>query len=108
MSRSAFGEPSSRTKDIATSGLIMAQRRQGHVIGFALIVLFSSCQAQAPGEARRSSAKIEASKSCGRQNQKDQADMAFVPPGEFLMGSDADDSERICKIFGWNTDEKQL
>src|SRR5437762_1088283 len=94
---------------LSLAELDMAWPVQGHVVTLALTVLFSSCHAQVPGEAQQpSSTKIDAAKSCGKPNPKDHADMAFVTAGEFLMGSDADDIDRIWKMFGWNADEKQF
>src|SRR4051812_16920522 len=36
-----------------------------------------------------------------RKNQKDGAEMAWVPAGEFLMGADSSEIDRLWKRYGW-------
>jgi formylglycine-generating enzyme required for sulfatase activity len=42
-----------------------------------------------------------------RVNPIDGAEIVFVPPGEFLMGSDADEIDRIWRRFNWPDEWKQ-
>src|SRR5262245_38496264 len=43
-----------------------------------------------------------------RTNAKGGREMAFIPPGEFLMGSDAEEIDRIWKKFAWKDEEKKF
>lgn len=42
-----------------------------------------------------------------RTNSVDNAELVFIPPGEFIMGSDAEEIVEIWKKLNWNNDEKQ-
>jgi len=40
-----------------------------------------------------------------RLNQIDSADMVYIPPGAFMMGSDAAELDQLWRKFGWPEEE---
>ena len=41
-------------------------------------------------------------------NSIDSAEMVYIFPGEFVMGSDSSEIDQIWKRFSWNNDEKKF
>ena len=87
----------------------MSQSRCGHWVGFLLMVGLTACQRDAARMVPPTVAADAArSRTSGKRiNSIDGAEMVYIPPGELIMGSDADEIDRLWRAFNWNDEEKQ-
>ena len=87
----------------------MSRRRCGRWVGFLLISGLTGCQRDAarivPSTVAADAAQSQTSGK--RTNPIDGAEMVYIPPGDFIMGSDADDIDRLWRKFNWNEEWKQ-
>jgi formylglycine-generating enzyme required for sulfatase activity len=78
-------------------------------VSFFLAVGLSGCQRETTADTPAAAAEASREQNLGpRTNPRDGAEMVLIPPGEFLMGSDPEEIDRIWKQFNWNGDEKQF
>src|SRR5262245_57374376 len=83
----------------------MSQSRCGCWIGFILTVGLGACQSEATAAPAVAAAPIGTGV---RTNPVDGAEMVLIPPGDFLMGSDPEELDRIWKTFHWRQEELQF
>src|SRR5262245_56580272 len=84
----------------------MSGSRCGCWISFILTVGLTGCQREATADTPAVAAKPAPIQNPGpRTNLVDGAEMVFIPPGEFLMGSDQEELDRIWKKFTWRGEE---
>jgi sulfatase modifying factor 1 len=84
----------------------MFQRHHSYLSLLALLIVVN-CQ----GESEIDKSAVTADqqrKSAGRTNPIDGAELVSIPGGEFLMGSDPDELERIWQRFNWDIAEIQF
>lgn len=87
----------------------MLRRFHSRSTVFFLIAALTVCQRETTIDIHRLAADMEHGPNSGnRTNPVDGAEMLFIPPGEFVMGSDPEEIDRIWKRFNWNEDEKQF
>src|SRR5688500_10161621 len=76
------------------------------VAAFYIVLILISLAVSVPGGQFISAAFIDSLNYSVKTNPKDGAQMVFIPAGEFIMGSDAADIERIWKALNWDVTEK--
>lgn len=87
----------------------VSRSRCGYWASFCLLAALTGCQRETTTDPPTVAADTARSQNPGpRTNPIDGAEMVFIPPGEFLMGSDPEEIDRIWKKFNWNGDEKQF
>ena len=73
-----------------------------------LIAALTACQSATTVDRRLAAAGTPTEPySDRRANSVDGAEMVFIPRGEFVMGSDREELDRIWEKFNWDEDEKQ-
>lgn len=89
---------------LATSKLLFAG---GIVLLFILALTLSSLKTDRQGKPAGFKA-ADSLKLVLKTNPKDGAEMVFIPAGEFIMGSDKGDIDRMWKMLDWDDKEKQF
>lgn len=73
-----------------------------------LIAALTACQSENPLDLGVAAAtRADGASDGNRVNGVDGAEMVLIPSGEFVMGSDPEELDRIWKQFNWDEDEKQ-
>lgn len=81
----------------------------GYLATIALSAALIVCQDQAGAENPTDAVEKTVGSSFDlRTNPVDGADMVFIPSGEFVMGSDPEEIDRVWDRFGWDDQEKQF
>src|ERR1051325_10759293 len=84
----------------------MPGSRCGCRVSFILTAALTGCQREGTIDTPAVAAEAAPSRNPGpRTNPVDGAEMVFIPPGEFLMGSDPEELARIWKKFDWRGEE---
>lgn len=82
----------------------MSRNRCYRWTGFFLVLGLIGCQYKSQSDSPIATATRSQNRTA-RTNPIDGAEMVFIPPGEFLMGSDPEEIARIWKKFEWKDEE---